>query len=108
MDKLQHCKKMLIAWRKLAACGYDTQEMYSRMLDERAATIQMVGIVRYIHYMLGTAQNISPSIVCLIDRNGNDFHPSEDGTTLAEYLIKNFDASSLPVLVRYTTVELAL
>ena len=108
MDRLQHCKKMLVAWRRLSSCGYDTPETFRRMLDERASTIHMVGIVRYVRYMLGTAQNVSPSIVCLIDRDGNDVHPTEDGTTLDLYLIKHFDADSLPVLVRFGTVELAL
>ncbi len=108
MDKLQHCKAMLIAWRKLNSCGYDTPEIFSRVLDERANTIRMVGMFHYLSFMLGRTQNISPSIVCLIDACGNKIHPCSDGSTLIEYLISHFDENSLPVLMRYRTVELAL
>jgi hypothetical protein len=100
MDKLKHCKQMLIAWRKLHLCGYDTPEMFARMLAERMSTIRLVGMCHYVYFMLGTAQNVNPSIVCLIDQHGNEIHPNEDGTTLAEYLIKHFEENSLPVLVR--------
>ena len=108
MDKLKHCKAMLIAWRKLHSCGYDTPEAYDRMLNERADTIRMVGMFRYVAFMLGVTQDVSPSIVCLIDQHGNEIHPGANGTTLGEYLVAHFDENSLPVLVRYRTVELAL
>jgi hypothetical protein len=108
MDKLEHCKRALVAWRRLHNCGYDTPETFEKMLTERTETIRMVGIIRYVHYMLGISTDVSPSIVCLIDRDGRDLHPSEDGTTLGEYLVRHFDADSLPVLVRYRSVELAL